>query len=183
MAVSSLPTFALSLSLNSVPQLPLVLSWMDPGLWARRVLGKGMERPLQVLPSGLEGGIPTTDTSELKGALGYYVKKHICLILLFWSILYSTPAGRKVKEKSLSCCIKNIADAKWWLQKTTKQAKKYYGGRGAAWVHVQGRCSGDKITEKEVVGAIPPALLSRAASYFKPVGKRTSPHYLSLGDT
>lgn len=83
MALSSLPAFALSLSLNSVPQLPLVLSWVDPGLWARRVLGKGTERPLQVLPSGLEGGIPTTDTSELKGALGYYIKKHICLILLF----------------------------------------------------------------------------------------------------
>ena len=69
----------------------------------------------------------------------------------------------------------------------TKESKAgqemLWGGRGAGWVHVQGRCSGDKITEKEVVGVIPPALLSRAASYFKPVGKRKSLHYLSLRGT
>ena len=57
----------LSLSLNSVPQLPLVLPWMDPGLGARRLLEEEMESPLKCPVLGTGERIPTTTLPCLRG--------------------------------------------------------------------------------------------------------------------
>lgn len=57
----------LSLSLNSVPQLPLVLPWMDLGLGARRLLEEGMESPLKCPVLGTGERIPTTTLPCLRG--------------------------------------------------------------------------------------------------------------------
>lgn len=77
---------ALSFSLNPVLQLHLVLFRTDLGLWAREVLAKEGRRGLCNWPAlGVwqRAGPKPLTLPQLNKSLGYYVKTHDCLILLF----------------------------------------------------------------------------------------------------